>query len=72
VLRSFGMIFCELDKAFKHELPPRSENCGVGEIAKLNGQKLDQTRERTVKMSENEIAASAQVAASGAFIHGSA
>ena len=58
ILRNVGTLFRELDKTFKHELPPRAEGCSATEIAKLNGQMLDAVRKRLVKKFQNEIAAS--------------
>jgi DNA-directed RNA polymerase specialized sigma24 family protein len=49
VLRNIGTLFRELDKAFKHELPPRLEGASAGEIAKLCGRRLDRLRDRLVK-----------------------
>jgi hypothetical protein len=49
VLTHVGTLFRELDKAFKHELPPRVQGLSAGEIAKLNGRRLDDLRERLVK-----------------------
>jgi hypothetical protein len=56
ILRNVGTLFRELDKAFKHELPPRTEGCSAAEIAKLNGQMLDAARERLVQKFQNQIA----------------
>jgi hypothetical protein len=45
-LQNVSSTFRELDKAFKHELPPRLEGESAGAIAKICGRKLDELRER--------------------------
>jgi hypothetical protein len=49
ILTNILATFRELDKAFKHELPPRSEGLKAAEIARLNGKRLDDLRERLSK-----------------------
>jgi hypothetical protein len=49
VLTHVSALFRELDKAFKHELPPRIEGLSAGEIAKQCGRRLDDLRERLVE-----------------------
>lgn len=56
VLTHIGALFRELDKAFKHELPPRVEGLSAGEIAKLNGKRLVELRERLAKHFDTSIA----------------
>jgi len=56
VLRNVGIMFRELDKSMRHELPPRLEGCTATEIAKLIGNKLDTARERIDKAFKDEIA----------------
>jgi hypothetical protein len=53
ILRNIGALFRELDKAFKHELPPRLEGASAGEIANLCGRRLDELRERLAKSFQN-------------------
>jgi hypothetical protein len=54
ILRNVSGFVRELDKAFRHEMPPRLEGASAGEIAKLLGRKLDEQRGRLVKaFSEN-------------------
>jgi hypothetical protein len=45
-MTNFGFFVRELDKMFKHELPPRLEGLTAGQIAKILGGKLDNLRER--------------------------
>ena len=52
VLTHISAMFRELDKAFKHELPPRIEGAAAGEIAKICGRRLDDLRERLVESFE--------------------
>ena len=56
VLTHINTLFRELDKAFKHELPPRVEGLSAGDIAKLCGRRLDGLRERLVKNFEGATA----------------
>ena len=53
VLTHVTACFRELDKAFKHELPPRVEGMKAIDIAKINGRRLDDLRERLVKNFES-------------------
>jgi hypothetical protein len=46
VLRNVTALFKELDKAFRHELPPRLAESSVGEIARILGAKLDEQRQQ--------------------------
>lgn len=48
-LRNISATFRELDKAFRHELPPRLEGESAGKIARMLGEKLDALRERLTK-----------------------
>jgi hypothetical protein len=52
VLTHVNTLFRELDKAFKHELPPRVEGLSAGDVAKLCGRRLDDLRARLVKSFE--------------------
>jgi hypothetical protein len=52
-LQNVSATFRELDKAFKHELPPRLEGESAGAIAKMCGRKLDELRERLAKSFES-------------------
>lgn len=49
VLTFVNAMMRELNKAFRHELPPRVEGLKAIEIARLNGKRLDDLRERLVK-----------------------
>ena len=49
ILRNVGLFVRELDKLFKHELPPRLEGLSAGEIGKVCGRRLDELRERLVE-----------------------
>ncbi len=53
ILTHVNALFRELDKAFRHELPPRIEGLSAGAIAKLNGKRLDELRERLAKHFES-------------------
>jgi hypothetical protein len=46
------MFTRELDKALRHELPPRLEGLSAGDIAKLLGRRFDEIRERVAKALE--------------------
>jgi hypothetical protein len=46
ITRNITALFRELDKAFRHELPPRFEGLSAGDIAKMSGRKLNELRER--------------------------
>jgi hypothetical protein len=52
-LQNVSSTFRELDKAFKHELPPRLEGESAGAIARICGHKLDELRERLAHSFEN-------------------
>jgi hypothetical protein len=54
ILKNLGLFVRELDKSFKHELPPRLEGLSAGEIAKVCGRRLDELRERVAKAFRNE------------------
>jgi hypothetical protein len=53
VMTNFGFFVRELEKALRHELPPRLEGLSAGQIAKLLGQKLDDLRERAARAMED-------------------
>ncbi len=53
ILTHVNALFRELDKAFRHELPPRLEGLSAGEIAKQNGKRLTELRERLAKHFES-------------------
>jgi hypothetical protein len=46
VLTNVSTMFRELDKSFRHELPPRLAESSVGEIARILGAKLDEQRQQ--------------------------
>jgi len=46
VMTNFGFFIRELDKALRHEMPPRLEGLTAGQINKMLGNKLDDLRER--------------------------
>lgn len=53
VLTNWSFFIRELDKLFKHELPPRLEGMSAGAIARLLGDRLDDLRERAAKAMES-------------------
>jgi hypothetical protein len=53
VMTNWNFFIRELDKALRHELPPRLEGMSAGQIAKLLGSRLDNLRERTAKAIES-------------------
>ncbi len=52
IASGFSMLTRELDKALRHELPPRLEGLSAGDIAKLLGKRFDEIRERVAKSLE--------------------
>jgi hypothetical protein len=55
VMTNFGQYFRDLDKALKHELPPRLEGLSAGQIVKMLGGRADELRERAEKSISNGI-----------------
>ena len=49
ITKNITSLFRELEKAFRHELPPRFEGLSAGEIAKMSGRKLNELRERLMQ-----------------------
>jgi hypothetical protein len=53
VMRNFGLLVREGDKAFMHELPPRLEGLAAGEIAKVLGRRWSDIREKVARSLES-------------------
>lgn len=61
IATGFGLLTRELDKALRHELPPRLEGASAGKIAELLGKRFDEIRERVAKSLEGTNGHSASV-----------
>lgn len=53
IMKNFGLLVREGDKAFMHELPPRLEGLAAGEIAKVLGRRWSDIREKVARSLES-------------------
>jgi len=53
IMKNFGLLVREGDKAFMHELPPRLEGMSAGEIAKVLGRRWADIREKVARSLES-------------------